>query len=101
MSFDLNQYLQPNNAPVSAPFTDSLSAFDFSSNIQRNSVTATKVRSVYAGNILAGTVQVGINVGTANGTAGPYLQLNGGSTQILVNDGTSNIVLLGKQVGGF
>lgn len=100
MEGSLNQFLQPTNAPV----TDTVhprSSFFFNQIGGRNSVTATKVKSVYAGNILAGTVTVGINIGTANGTVGPHLQLNGGSTQILVNDGTNNIILMGKQVGGF
>lgn len=98
---NLNAYMQPSNAPVAKQYDTTFAPFDFGNNVGRNSISATKVRSVYAGNILAGTVIVGLNIGTANGTTGPYVAVNGGSTNITIYDGTNTILLLGKKTGGF
>lgn len=92
-TFDLNQYLQPNNAPVSQTYDTTFAPFDFSNNVSRNSVTATKVKSVYAGNILAGTVLVQLNVGSQSSG---YVLIDGKNNRILVNDGTVNRIVIGS-----
>lgn len=92
-NFDLNAYLQPNNAPVAQTYDTTFSPFDFSSNVGRNSVTATKVKNVFAGNVLAGTVLVGLHLGSASTG---YLLLDGANNRIIVNDGTVNRIVIGS-----
>lgn len=88
----LNQFLQPSNAPV-ANTIHPRSSFFFNEIGGRNSVTATKVKSVYAGNILAGTVEVGINIGSASTG---YVKLDGANDRIVINDGTVNRIIIGS-----
>ena len=97
-TFDLNQYQQPNNAPVYDTYDVTLTPFDFSNGVSRNSVSATKVRSVFAGNILAGTVKVGLNLGSSSTG---YILLDGANNRIIINDGTVDRVILGFLSSGF
>lgn len=88
----LNQFLQPSNAPVSNTIHPRNSFF-FNDVGGRNSVTATKVKSIYAGNILAGTVLVQLNVGS---TSTGYVLIDGKNDRIIVNDGTVNRIVIGS-----
>ena len=92
MEGSLNLFLQPLNAPVTTT-VHPRSSFYFNQVGGRNSVTATKVKSVYAGNILAGTVQVGINIGS---TSTGYVKLDGANDRIVINDGTVNRIIIGS-----
>lgn len=99
VEFDnLNNYLQPSDAPVSQPNDRNNTPFDFANNVARNSVTATKVRSVFAGNILAGTVKVGINLGSSSSG---FILLDGANNRIIINDGTVDRIVFGFLSGGF
>ena len=99
MAFILNDYLQPLDGPVSETNEDKFrSAFDFSNNVNRNAVTATKIKSVFANAIQAGTVQVGINIGS---TSAGYVLIDGANNRIVVNDGTVDRVLIGYLANGF
>lgn len=90
---NLNAFMQPADAPVAKQYDTTFAPFDFSNNVGRNSISATKVRSVYAGNILAGTVLVPINLGSQSGG---YVLIDGANNRILVNDGTVNRIVIGS-----
>lgn len=92
-TLNLNQFLQPTDAPVAQQNDVILTPFDFSAGVGRNSVTATKVKNVFAGNVLAGTVLVGLHLGSASTG---YLLLDGANNRIIVNDGTVNRIVIGS-----
>ena len=62
-------------------------------------VTNAKIDTVAAGKITVGTLLAAVNVGTAAG--GAYVKLDGANTQILINDGTVDRILIGFDSGGF
>ena len=90
---DLNEFLQPINAPVTQDRGFTL-GYNFDLNYDRNIITTSKVQSISADRIASGTVVVAVNLGTASG--GAYLLLDGANNRILVNDGTTNRVVIGE-----
>jgi len=62
---------------------------DYEANNDRNAVTNYNVRNISADKISAGTIVVSMNIG------GPYITIDGSAQQILVNDGTTNRILIG------
>ncbi len=90
---NLNQYLQPINSPVGQA-----SPFDLAMNFQiyndRDIIGNAQVSQIQAGKIGAGTVIIGINIGSTNNNA--YVKLDGANNRIIVNDGTTNRVVIGS-----
>lgn len=103
---NLNPFLQPINAPVSSNEFTSGYEFDYQNErgavgemlIQSASITNAKIVTLDASKILAGTITVAINLGTASGGS---IVLDGANKNITISDGTTNRVLLGYQSGGF
>lgn len=90
---ELNSFLQPVGAPITTrPVT---SAYEFDGVTERNLITNSKVREIIADKIAAGTIVVSVGIGGANVT------IDGENSQILVNDGTVDRVLIGKDTDGF
>ena len=58
------------------------------------SVTYKKIGSVLADQILTSTLTAPVNVGTAGGSA--YVKLDGQNNRIIVNDGTTNRIVIGN-----
>ncbi len=110
---DLNPFLQSNNSPLVVNTSFSFDKFDFGNNVMRDSVTTLHLQNasitnakigslaVQDGNILslsankltAGTVLVSVNVGSA---ASGYVLIDGVNNRILVNDGTTNRIVIGN-----
>ena len=89
---NLNPFLQPNNAPVTNPNGNSVNAFDFGQNYQRDSVTPTKISYLPVSKITAGTILVQFNIGSSSNG---YMLLDGANNRILINDGTTNRIAIG------
>lgn len=66
-----------------------------SANIQDAAITNAKIVSLNADKIQAGTIGVGLNLGTSN------IILDGANKRILINDGTNDRILIGYSSGGF
>jgi hypothetical protein len=66
--------------------------------IEDAAVTNAKIVDLDASKIKAGTVTVGINLGTLGSG---YLKLDGANNRITVNDGSDDRILIGYQSGGF
>jgi len=62
---------------------------EFAANNQGNAVTNYNVRNISADKISAGTIVVSMGIG------GPNITIDGSAQQILVNDGTTNRILIG------
>lgn len=91
---NLNPYLQPLGAPVSQLNENVNSAFDFGQNVGIDSVTPTKISYLPISKITAGTILVQWSVGS--GTTGGYTLIDGGNNRILINDGTTNRIVIGN-----
>jgi hypothetical protein len=79
-TFDINPFLQPNDAPVVQPNTSDHSAFDFSTNITRNSVTSTKIKNFSFGQGTGGT----LTLGGANNQSGELIMKDSNNNTLLV-----------------
>lgn len=62
---------------------------EYEANNDRNAVTNYNVRNISADKISAGTIVVSMNIGGAN------ITIDGSAQQILVNDGTTDRILIG------
>jgi hypothetical protein len=112
---ELNEFLQPLNAPVTQS-SQQVTGYDFLSNNERGAfisqglfgtavigefnvkdaaITNAKIVDLDADKILAGTVTVSLGIGGANVT------IDGANNRIIVNDGTNDRVIIGKDTGGF
>ena len=99
---NLNEHLQPSGVPISAD-RGYISAYDINSTsefgimttqlVQDRAITNAKIVNLDASKITAGTVVVGINLGTASSG---YLLLDGANNRIVVNDGTTNRIVIGN-----
>lgn len=107
---ELNQFLQPIGAPVTTSYEVDAYTFGYtnernavtgmfiqdasigSAKIQDASIDSAKIISVEAEKILAGTVTVALNLGTASGGS---IVLDGANKRITISDGTTDRVLLG------
>lgn len=89
----LNAFLQPTNAPISTYYSGVVNSYTFDSQYDRNAISQSKIAFLSADKIGAGTVVVGINLGSA--TTG-YLLLDGANNRIVVNDGTTNRIVIGE-----
>ena len=58
-------------------------------------ITNAKINDLSADKITAGTISVTVNLGEEN------IEIDGEENRILINDGTNDRILIGKQVGGF
>jgi hypothetical protein len=67
--------------------------------LANGSITYKKIGSVLADQILTSTLTTQVNVGTASGSA--YVRLDGVNNRIIINDGTTDRILIGYQLGGF
>lgn len=90
---ELNPFLQPVNSPIASRSGNT--GYDFDSEYERNIVTNSKVASIVADKIAAGTVNVQVGIGEGN------ILLDGENNYILINDGTDDRILIGKQENGF
>ncbi len=89
---NLNAQLQPLNAPVSQN-EEIANSYTFDYGNERNAIAQSKISFISADKIAAGTVIVSINVGSSSG---PYLLIDGPNNRILVNDGTTNRIVIGS-----
>ena len=71
-----------------------VNGYDFDAYNERGAVTTSKVQYITADKIAAGTVTVAMNLGTSIGDA--YIQLDGANNRIVVNDGTTNRIVIGN-----
>lgn len=92
-SLGLTTSLIPINSPLNKYRTDYGNSYLFDSTYERNTVGNSKIVGVSAEKIIAGTVDVAINLGTA--TTG-YVRLDGANNRIIVNDGTTNRIVIGE-----
>lgn len=97
-TLNLNAFYTANNSPL-VTRENMVSAYDFDAYNERGAVTTTKVQFVTADKIAAGTVQVAMNLGTNIGSA--YILLDGANNRIIINDGTTDRILMGYDSGGF
>jgi hypothetical protein len=88
----LNPFLQPLNSPI-VSYGKVVSSFMFDSTYDRNVISESKIAFLSADKIASGTVVVGLNLGSSS--AG-YLLLDGANNRILVNDGTTNRIVIGN-----
>lgn len=88
----LNEFLMPINSPI-ANNQGAVPSYVFDGQYERNSVISSKITFLTADKIATGTLIAGVNVGA--GTAG-YVLLDGVNNRIVVNDGTTNRVVIGS-----
>ncbi len=93
MDGSLNSYLQPIGAPCVYKPIPEVTPLDFSKNFTRNVVSQSKIPFLPVSKIGAGTIIVSFSLGS---TSGPYLLLDGANNRILVNDGTTNRIVIGS-----
>jgi len=89
----LDSQLRPLNSPVTSYGSGYITGMLYDAILERSSVTTTQVKSISADRIGAGTVIVGLNLGTSS--AG-YVLLDGANNRIIVNDGTTNRIVIGN-----
>ena len=89
----LDSNLRPTNSPAANYTKNSINGMEYDYQLDRNSITTSQVRYISADRIAAGTVIVGLNLGT---TTSGYLLLDGANNRILVNDGTTNRIIIGQ-----
>jgi len=87
-----------NNGNMSAVSFDSQQEGDqiIEYSISDQSITKNKIKSINAEKIETSTLRASLNVGD-----GESINISGPNNNIVVNDGTYDLVLIGKQVGGF
>jgi hypothetical protein len=90
---ELNNLLQPLNAPVTAE-REGL-GYDFDTTNERNSVNMTHIKNLSLDSLTAGTITTTIYLG------GPNIVLDGANNRIIINDGTVDRILIGYLAGGF
>ncbi len=88
----LNEFLMPVNSPI-ARNQGAIPSYEFDAEYERNSIISSKVTYITADKIATGTLVAGLNVG--EGSAG-YVLIDGPNNRILVNDGTTNRVVIGS-----
>ena len=110
----VNSFYQPYNAPVTSG-TTVVSGYDFQANNERSVVTGAFLRTFTADKIVAGTLDANtvaivnltvapssINTGTITNavnvgtSATGYVKLDGPNNRIVVNDGTTNRIIIGN-----
>lgn len=89
----LDIQLRPLNSPITSYGAGKINGMEYDYNLDRASITTTQVRSISADRVAAGTVIVGLNLGTSS--AG-YVLLDGENNRIIVNDGTTNRIVIGN-----
>lgn len=97
MSYDgLNSLLQANDSLAAGTrgFTDSVT-FDTGNDIPTNYIDNTRVRNITADKIDAGTVTSLMYIG------GSSIYIDGANKRIVVNDGTTDRILIGYGSGLF
>ena len=91
------------------------SSLDFDSTYERGVINTVQIRDAAIDNAKLGTAVIGTaNIGTlsfneiSGGTisvtanmGGTRIRLEGGNSRIIVNDGTTDRILIGSQLGGF
>jgi hypothetical protein len=87
---NLNEFLQPVDAPIT--LRNFTSSYQFANDTERGAVTTGLVRTIRADQLTAGTIVVPMNLGTSS--AGSVI-LDGANNRIIVNDGTTNRILIG------
>lgn len=87
---NLNSFYQSNNSPLVT--MNYVSSYYFDSTTERGAVSTTKVNYLSADKIGAGTVVVGINVGSSSTG---YVLIDGANNRIIINDGTTNRAVFG------
>jgi len=70
--------------------TGEMSALDYDSTVQDGSIENSKVGSISADKITAGTIKVSTYLGSKN------ILLDGENIQIIINDGTNDRVIIGS-----
>jgi hypothetical protein len=91
---NLTDTLMPKGSPIDLN-QGQVSSFNFDSQNERNTITATKIKNLIADVIQAGTITTTINVGGSN------ITIDGANNRIIVNDGTVDRILIGYLSGGF
>ena len=96
MTLNLNEYLQPIDAPVAQSNDNTHSPFDFSNNVGRNSITATKIKNFNFNSGKGGTLTLGGNLGGTNNVNGVLSVQNTGGTEIVKLDNSGVTVTNGS-----
>lgn len=89
----LDEYLMPTNSPISDNQEMVVGGYSFDGLYERNTVGNSKISFIAADKIATGTLVAGINVG--QGTSG-YVLIDGPNNRIVVNDGTTNRIVIGS-----
>jgi len=90
---DLTSTLMPQDSPIAQQGQVTSFVFDYQN--EAGVVSQSKIKSLSADVIQAGTINTTINIGGLN------VLIDGANGRIIVNDGTVDRVLIGKLVGGF
>lgn len=90
-NLNLNEYLQPLNTPITTQ--GAVSGYQFDGDYERNAVANSKIAFISADKIATGTLIASVNLGT---TGTGYILLDGPNNRIIVNDGTTNRVVIGS-----
>lgn len=88
----LDPFLMPSNSPI-AQSQGAVGAYVFDYENERNAITNSKISFLSADKIAAGTVIVSVNLGSSSTG---FLLLDGPNNRILVNDGTTNRIVIGE-----
>lgn len=88
----LDQYLQPINSPI-ALNQGVPAGYSFEYSTERNAIGESKIAFITADKIAAGTVIASVNIGSSSTG---YLLLDGPNNRIVVNDGTTNRIVMGS-----
>lgn len=89
----LNSFLQPETAPIATYYSGFVTSYLADYLYDRNAISQSKIAYLSADKIGAGTVVVGLNLGSASTG---YLLLDGANNRIIVNDGTTNRIVIGQ-----
>lgn len=93
----LNEFLQPvGSLPAKPPILGEGRAdnVSFLGKFARNSVVPSRIAYLPVDKIGAGTIVVSFNLGTTSSNG--YMILDGGNNRILLNDGTTNRIVIGN-----
>lgn len=92
INYELNEFLQPVNSPI-ALNSGAVTGYQFDYDNERNAVGQSKIAFISADKIATGTLIASVNLGTPGGG---YVLIDGPNNRILVNDGTTNRIVIGE-----
>lgn len=90
------RFIDPTNNRVSSVTWDSQTEDGsvFEQKIANGSITDAKIKNMSADKITASTLVAPVNVG--DGESGAFVKLDGPNNRLLVNDGVTNRIIVGK-----